>query len=222
MHMANVKAWVGSLLSTKPPPVPPPVLSLAELMAPHASKIGAFAAVAVASIAIYMYLRSKRSEISALLSQWKEAADSIIQFAKDMDIGEELDLLGYKLPLLVNLSLLSKVQGQDNPRELSKVQQTLFSGGSSMSAAQLEEAARMMRFASAAYGGLILFCLGMLPPRSPEKTEDAWQTECICEHTGIAPSDLLVIETESLDIVGDANCLSHIVCVDRVGKASWP
>lgn len=187
-------------------------------MANHVGKV-VMTLLLIAAMAISFNLYRARKQISDLLGKWGEACDTILSFAKKLEIGDEINLDGYSLPLVVNFILLQACQGKQDPRELAKAP-------GSLSGPAMDEGARFMRFASAAYGTALMAVFGLIPRPSAkdmadmaEKGEKQIETDAICEHTGVQPADLLVMETESLDVAGDADCLRHIVCVDRAAKA---
>ena len=187
-------------------------------MANHVGKV-VMTLLLIAAMAISFNLYRARKQISDLLGKWGEACDTILSFAKKLEIGDEINLDGYSLPLVVNFILLQACQGKQDPRELAKAPGSLCGPA-------MDEGARFMRFASAAYGTALMAVFGLIPRPSAkdmadmaEKGEKQIETDAICEHTGVQPADLLVMETESLDVAGDADCLRHIVCVDRAAKA---
>ena len=141
----------------------------------------------------------------------------ILSMSKKLDIAAEVDLRGYSNSLLVNLRLLALCQAQQPDAREASLASFARTGKK-----QLEEARRFMKFASAAYGLALMRAFGLLPPRSAASLKlpaDLLESQAICEHTGLASADLVKVATKSLDAVGDAECLRHLVAVDHASSA---
>ena len=89
----------------------------------HGYKIALGATATVVLLVAVMGYR-RRKEISALLSKWAEAGKLIKDFAERMNLGEEVNLLGFKLPFPVILAFLSACQSQEDARKASKASAT--------------------------------------------------------------------------------------------------
>ena len=197
-----------------------------------AAVVAAIASACIGSNALHR--RAIRSHGLVQLRQWSDALELVKAFGDSSGLSTEISsTVGLGTLPLRNMALLSAVQdaGVDR-REASAMKLPLSRQASEvMTETSLEDAARIMRFASASYGSALMVMYGLIPAAPPvdfeqlgskrSVTELIWDSRsAICFHTGCAPSDLIRVETESLDVAGSADCLRHFIAIERAGSGA--
>ena len=122
----------------------------------------ALAAVVVVATTVVVIAYARRLKKQGTLAKWKEAAAMIVKFAESMDMGQEINLLGYKMPIAINMGLLAAVQRSSDARVAAR---TGDLGGEAL-AARFAKGAHYMKFASAAYGSALMLIFGLIPQRT--------------------------------------------------------
>ena len=172
-----------------------------------------------------------RHAVRSQLEQWSGALELVKAFGDSSRLTSEITAtIGLGTLPLRNMALLSAVQANVDRRDASAVPITTLQSADALSPAALTEAAKFMRYASAAYGSALMVVYGLIPAAPPVELEQlgsrrvselVWDSSsAICYHTGCSPADLVRLETESLDVAGSAECLRHFVAIDRSGSGA--
>eukprot|EP00965_Chrysotila_dentata_P147038 4854258-Pleurochrysis_carterae.AAC.2 len=185
----------------------------------------AAAAAAAAGYVIYRSVSQSKHEknMENDVSTWKRAVDAIYLVAEQLDVSEEFDGHTLTIPLLLRIALHASASETEEER-LDKVRLPWARETHGLLEPEELKLARVaMRHASAVYGAALLAFFNLTARPSAEELRDLsvhdMDRTCICEYTGVAADDLVVMKTESLDMVGNDSCLSHYVAVDHAAGA---
>ena len=160
-----------------------------------------------------------RHAVRSQLEQWSGALELVKAFGDSSGLTSEI--MATRPGTLREIWLLSPFRC--DRRDASAVPITTVQSADALSPAALTEAAKFMRYASAAYGSALMVVYGLIPAAPPVELEQlgsrrvselVWDSSsAICYHTGCSPADLVRLETESLDVAGSAECLRHFVAM---------